>query len=154
MKYVQDWLNFQVKVVLNVILLLLAVFYLKSEWNLDLNKSTYLIVSVSDPAYRDCTLEAVEAVTRDTNLYTLRLPAGCHMSIPVGYHVHIRHKVEGKLEFPTVSQSLKCYCFRLVVLLIFYGQKGVSHGGHAVTVGQHPWCFSSSVTLKCVLCYV
>lgn len=114
--------------------------YLKYEWNLDLNKSTFLSVHVSDPAYRDCTVEAVEAVTRDTNLYTLRLPAGCHMSIPVGYHVHIRHKVEGKLEFHTVPQSLKGDYFGLVALLICYGQKRVSHEGQVD-------CYSRTVSM-------
>ena len=50
----------------------------------------------TDPAYRDCTIEAVESVTKDTYLCTLRLPAGTRMTVPTGHHVHIKHKVEGK----------------------------------------------------------
>lgn len=48
-----------------------------------------------NPAFRDCAIEKIESVTRDTNLYTLRLPGGTRMQVPLGYHVHLRHKIDG-----------------------------------------------------------
>ena len=52
---------------------------------------------ISDPAYRDCSVEAVERVTRDTNLYTVCLPPGTRMRIPIGHHVHVKHHVDSRL---------------------------------------------------------
>ncbi|XP_060588144.1 cytochrome b5 reductase 4-like isoform X2 [Ruditapes philippinarum] len=48
-----------------------------------------------NPAYRDCTIEKIESITRDTNLYTICLPKGCRMKIPTGWHVHIKHTIQG-----------------------------------------------------------
>lgn len=48
-----------------------------------------------NPAYRDCTIERVEQVTMDTKLYTISLPPGCRMAVPLGYHVHLQHNISG-----------------------------------------------------------
>ncbi|XP_045197799.2 cytochrome b5 reductase 4-like isoform X2 [Mercenaria mercenaria] len=48
-----------------------------------------------NPAFRDCTIEKIEAITQDTNLYCLCLPRGCRMKVPTGWHVHIKHTIEG-----------------------------------------------------------
>lgn len=47
------------------------------------------------PAYRECKIDKAENVTTDTKLYTILLPHGCTMCIPTGYHVHIKHNIEG-----------------------------------------------------------
>ncbi|KAH3737329.1 hypothetical protein DPMN_043912 [Dreissena polymorpha] len=49
----------------------------------------------ASPVYRDCTVESVTSVTKDTNLYTLSLPRGVRMSVPIGRHVHVRQNVQG-----------------------------------------------------------
>ncbi|KAL4233441.1 Cytochrome b5 reductase 4 [Mactra antiquata] len=48
-----------------------------------------------NPAFRDCTIEKIDSVTMDTNLYTICLPQGCRMKVPTGYHVHIKHTIDG-----------------------------------------------------------
>ncbi|XP_052241631.1 cytochrome b5 reductase 4-like isoform X3 [Dreissena polymorpha] len=57
--------------------------------------NTYLAQKDWAPVYRDCTVESVMSVTRDTNLYTLSLPRGVRMCVPIGRHVHVRHNVQG-----------------------------------------------------------
>ena len=53
------------------------------------------VFSLPDLPYRDCTIENICDVSHDTKLYSLALPPGCRMCVPLGYHVHIRHTVEG-----------------------------------------------------------
>ena len=61
---------------------------------------------VPDLPYRDCTIENISDVSHDTKLYTLALPPGCRMCVPLGYHVHIRHTVEGI--YIVLLHSYKC----------------------------------------------
>ncbi|XP_069134356.1 cytochrome b5 reductase 4-like [Argopecten irradians] len=42
-----------------------------------------------------CHLESVVSVNHDTKLLCVSLPPGTCMCVPVGYHVHVRHNVEG-----------------------------------------------------------
>ncbi|XP_021367380.1 cytochrome b5 reductase 4-like isoform X2 [Mizuhopecten yessoensis] len=46
------------------------------------------------PVYRCCRVESVVSVNHDTKLLCVSFPHGTCMCVPVGYHVHIRHKVE------------------------------------------------------------
>ncbi|WAR08299.1 NB5R4-like protein [Mya arenaria] len=48
--------------------------------------NTYVSYNHFNPAYRDCTLEAVKSITHDTRLYTMCLPPGTRMTVPVGHH--------------------------------------------------------------------
>lgn len=48
-----------------------------------------------EPLYREGTLVRVEEVTHNTKLFTIRLPAGSYMSVPVGHHVKLRGMLEG-----------------------------------------------------------
>lgn len=59
------------------------------------NHNTYEEYSKYNPPYRDCTVEDISEVSHDTKLITVTFPPGCRMCVPVGYHVHIRHSVEG-----------------------------------------------------------
>ncbi|XP_078324378.1 cytochrome b5 reductase 4-like isoform X2 [Crassostrea virginica] len=54
-------------------------------------------VKVKDQAieYRTCCVESVSQVTHNSKLLCLALPEGTRMCVPVGHHVHIRHKVSG-----------------------------------------------------------
>ncbi|XP_033729427.1 cytochrome b5 reductase 4-like [Pecten maximus] len=45
--------------------------------------------------YRCCHVESVVPINHDTKLLCVSLPPGTCMCVPVGYHVHIRHEVEG-----------------------------------------------------------
>ena len=60
-----------------------------------------MLFLVPDLPYRDCTIENISDVSHDTKLYSLALPPGCRMCVPLGYHVHIRHTVEGMLTLYT-----------------------------------------------------
>ncbi|XP_056016450.1 cytochrome b5 reductase 4-like isoform X3 [Ostrea edulis] len=48
-----------------------------------------------DIEYRTCTVDSLSPVTHDSKLLCLSLPEGTRMCVPLGYHVHIRHKVSG-----------------------------------------------------------
>uniref|UniRef100_A0A8W8JET7 Flavohemoprotein b5/b5R n=1 Tax=Magallana gigas TaxID=29159 RepID=A0A8W8JET7_MAGGI len=45
--------------------------------------------------YRTCSVDSVSQVTHDSKLLCLSLPEGTRMCVPVGYHVHLQHKVSG-----------------------------------------------------------
>ena len=60
------------------------------------HKFIILLFCFPDPPYRDCTIENISDVSHDTKLLVLTLPPGCRMCVPVGYHVHIRHGIEGR----------------------------------------------------------
>lgn len=45
--------------------------------------------------YRTCSVDSVSQVTHDSKLLCLSLPEGTRMCVPVGYHVHLQHRVSG-----------------------------------------------------------
>ncbi|XP_010629460.1 cytochrome b5 reductase 4 isoform X1 [Fukomys damarensis] len=45
--------------------------------------------------YRKCQLVSKEAVTHDTKLFCLMLPAGTHLQVPVGHHVYLKVTITG-----------------------------------------------------------
>ncbi|XP_067946262.1 cytochrome b5 reductase 4-like isoform X2 [Watersipora subatra] len=49
----------------------------------------------SDIDYIPCTLTEVAKLTHDTGLYTVALPQGCHMIVPLGYHVNLKAEILG-----------------------------------------------------------
>ncbi|XP_061193532.1 cytochrome b5 reductase 4-like isoform X3 [Saccostrea echinata] len=52
-------------------------------------------VKNQDIDYRTCSVDSVCQVTHDSKLLCLSLPVGTRMCVPIGYHVHIKHKVSG-----------------------------------------------------------
>ena len=63
--------------------------------------------------YMKCRLQSVTSVSHNTKLFTLELPAGSHMIVPIGYHVKIKAAVAGVLlHKATKSINVKYYCFR------------------------------------------
>lgn len=69
-------------------------FIFNSTVFINLSEASYCYLLI-DPAFRDCTIEKIESVTQDTNLYTVCLPKGCRMKVPAGYHVHLKHTIQG-----------------------------------------------------------
>lgn len=57
--------------------------------------SSYTPTNDKGLVYRSCHLESVVSVNHDTKLLCVSLPPGTCMCVPVGYHVHVRHNVEG-----------------------------------------------------------
>ncbi|XP_033619260.1 cytochrome b5 reductase 4 isoform X2 [Fukomys damarensis] len=49
--------------------------------------------------YRKCQLVSKEAVTHDTKLFCLMLPAGTHLQVPVGHHVYLKVTITGDFVF-------------------------------------------------------
>lgn len=60
-----------------------------------------------------CTLRSVTSVSHNTKLFTLELPAGSHMIVPIGYHVKI--KAAGVLSH-TTTKSIGVYNDVIIVL--------------------------------------
>ena len=59
-----------------------------------------------------CTLQCVTPVSHNTKLFTLELPAGSHMLVPIGHHVKIR--AAGVLSHKATKSIIYCD-----VLLLF-----------------------------------
>ncbi|XP_064618055.1 cytochrome b5 reductase 4-like isoform X2 [Liolophura sinensis] len=57
--------------------------------------NTFISTKDRTIAYRQCKLLSVSPVTHDTKLLCVALPEGSRMSVPLGYHIHIRHEIEG-----------------------------------------------------------
>ena len=49
------------------------------------------------PKYHRCFVESISSVTHDSKLFSLRLPAGSYLNVPIGHHLAIRADVDGKL---------------------------------------------------------
>ena len=56
-----------------------------------------LTFPLPDPVFRLCTLTKRELVTHDTQLLTFRLPEGTQFKTPIGHHVYLRAKINGKM---------------------------------------------------------
>ena len=46
--------------------------------------------------YHHTCVEAIQSVTHDTKLFTLRLPAGSYLEVPTGHHLSVKANVDGK----------------------------------------------------------
>ena len=63
--------------------------------------------------FMKCTLQSVTSVSHNTKLFTLELPAGSHMLVPMGHHVKIKAAAGVLLHKTTKSINMMCsYCFR------------------------------------------
>ena len=66
---------------------------LSAHWsNLDANRVTMILIPASEHNnhFIKSSLQSVTSITHNTKLFTLELPAGSHMIIPVGYHIKIK----------------------------------------------------------------
>lgn len=72
----------------------------------------YLTCYVIGDHYMKCSLQSVTSVSHNTKLFTLELPAGSHMIVPIGYHVKIKAAAGVLLDKATKSINVRCYCFR------------------------------------------
>ncbi|XP_052809804.1 cytochrome b5 reductase 4-like isoform X2 [Mya arenaria] len=128
--------------------------------------NTYVSYNHFNPAYRDCTLEAVKSITHDTRLYTMCLPPGTRMTVPVGHHVHLKHDVEGVevvRSYTVVLPSLQpgCQDLRLeqgqalYLMVKVYPQGvltpwlGTLKPGERIPISSHQGTFKSSQLQEC-----
>ena len=59
-----------------------------------------------------CTVEDIQEITHDTNLYTVKLPVGSSFTVPTGHHVAIRANIDGTshyMKHGTSSTRLHTY---------------------------------------------
>ena len=63
-----------------------------------------LLESRPESEYIPCVVSEVTAVTHDVKQFTVSLPEGYHMSVPVGHHVKVKATVEGKLYHCAIYQ--------------------------------------------------
>ncbi|KAI0224218.1 Cytochrome b5 reductase 4 [Lamellibrachia satsuma] len=54
---------------------------------------TFVKNSQTEVHYRSCEVINIDSVSHDTYLYCIKLPDGCRMCVPLGYHVYIRANI-------------------------------------------------------------
>ncbi|KAI6646611.1 Cytochrome b5 reductase 4-like isoform X5 [Oopsacas minuta] len=68
-----------------------------------MQRKAALIDNINDPCWKEATLHSVVSLTKDTRLFTLQLPKGVSMHVPIGYHIHL------KAHLPSSQQLLRSY---------------------------------------------
>lgn len=59
------------------------------------HNESYVSIKTGLPFYRSCQIISILPVNHDTWLYSIKLPNGSRVCVPVGHHVHIKAQIEG-----------------------------------------------------------